>query len=525
MVQKKEKPVVAPEPQLSKYGQKKIEELEEVLDKESKDSYRYIKSRISAYVRKTEALDWEMLNPMKLAISNIYKESTIEQRRTIIQKSTVNELAMLKGEVTGSDIDTEDLDPYIIETRRKAMHVTGYLKGWVKATIESFDVQGPEAGKITLEILQNLSNMLPAVGEMMKTSDEGRDRVFNKLLTSAKSGTVERLDAADYEYVAAMIESSNGLNKKSKEAMQGGIIGTLISMMTPVEREKTVRAFIEKGNDGKELVEALVATDMLSMDQGRKIFFEYYNVDQFREEKLGKQQEAARKLFRKQAMGLESNYSSNPAAYFSRGDRLLYVAAGVAGVATTVLNSLMYVVGKDKDLGGLIANPYVWLGVGGMALSASGLSGNRVTSLISNKETREGSPDYIKEREQKLAKVFGAHPEVLKYLEEGGFETFIKVYDERKKARTDYQKTSGKAPKGDMFGSTTELVKVLEEKETKDSARNNLKAVKSARGGKAALAEALVLTEQLRILTPDNFMVRLIAMRGQIEDYKHKHRA
>lgn len=423
-----------------KYKQENLFQVQKAESTESEDTIHYIDGLLSPFIRNTDSWIWESTD-FYTSIQSIYKEALKPLREEITQRSK-DELAVLSQSITTEQTPQgRSMEDIVAESRIKARDVTTILKGWIGAAIRLFDVHGSEEGKITIKIFKELQRMLPGIEKLTKSEPKNQE-IFSKLM----HGTgMERLNPSDYEYLADQTEPVLGDNKgqingneQIKRAdfradFQKQMTGMMMGMMNPLERMNLTQAFIAKEpNDAKKFVEAMVATDMLTIAQGQELF-EKHSLGKFDGRKLTEQQNKTKQAVERIAAELSANYYDNPARRFLTIKSTALVAGGAAGLVAIIFNGASHLMGSDKDYWGALTNEYVWLGGLGMAAAATKLSGHNLTAFASNPGTKPETTERWEQNKGKFIEVLSGNPWLEEYMEKGGLEDSMRLMADQQK--------------------------------------------------------------------------------------------
>jgi hypothetical protein len=511
--------------ELTQDAKRKLTVIADTEKEASNGTVKFIKGKLSPFIKTgtgAKQFDWYSIDFYK-DIAAIFENSTKDMKTQIRAESRKDLMAEQGLSVPGGT--AKKMSSFELQkiAREKCRTASVTIEGWVKATIKAYDKPGAEQGKIDLETFQAMIRSLPAMAELVSSEGPGKD-VYKKLLWPKDPKIKERLNTQDYEIIVDLL-SPIDIRTKDRGKMEATKAGSMIGIMNPKERFELALVFLRKRpkDDAKDFIDSLMATDMLTISQG-EVLYEEGGLGKVDGEKMRKAQEAYRRIVKRTNVKLQANGYYNPARELLTGRNVGMVIAGAWGACTVVLNTVVHLMGDEKDWEGFITNPYIYLGAGAMGVSATKLSGGTVEGMLTKPGTETETKERLHESNKKLVELMGQYPTIERYLvEKRGAEHLFEVVEERKKEVQSKAKETGSAPEV-PFKTTDALYQSLKT-DTNADRRGALLAIESEYGddGKDKIAEALMLMESLKILDQENLTKKNTSFQNRIKAYRKSH--
>jgi hypothetical protein len=521
------------EEELTEDAKRKLTVIADVEKEASTEAIKFIKNNLSPFIKSgtgAKQFDWYSIDVYK-DIAKIFENSTKDMKEGIRSESR-DEIKM-KSQEQRAGIMGPGVTPGIMRkqssfeiqkiAKERCRQSNAVVQGWVKATIKAYDKPGSEKGKIDLETFQAMIRSLPAMAELV--SGEGPEKdVYKKLLWPKDPKMKERLNTQDYEVIVGILSPAD-IRTKDRNKLEATKAGAMIGIMNPKERMELALVFLRKRSkeDSKQFIDSLMATDMLTVAQG-EVLYEEGGLGKVDGEKMRKAQEAYRRIVKRTNVKLQANGYYNPARELLTGRNVGMVIAGAWGACTVVLNTVVHLMGDEKDWEGFITNPYIYLGAGAVAMSSTKLSGGTVEGMLKKPGTGIETKERLHESNKKLVELLGQYPAIEKYLvEKRGAEHLFEVVEERKKEVESKAKLTGNAPEI-PFKTKDALYQALKDDPNSDR-KGALLAIESEYGddGKNKIADALMLMESLKILDQNNLTKKVTSFGNRIKSYRKNH--
>jgi hypothetical protein len=235
--------------------------------------------------------------------------------------------------------------------------------------------------------------------------------------------------------------------------------GVFLGMMSQAQRYKLVEVFMDspKKKDTVVLIDAFLSTGNLTRDQGEALFQEAVSKGVLTQEQFaadykkkldsGYYQEQVNKF---KAM-LEEEKGRDYTGIFSEnivnravGTPIVGGLAAFWGFLVAAVNIMVTVANKDDKhkIASILKNPYVYAGLGGMAVGIEMVTVKKGTSLLDGgaiSTALEGASESGEKEQQtvernartRISEVMDSPTEITAYLKEGGFTTIQALRTEK----------------------------------------------------------------------------------------------
>lgn len=517
---------------LSKEAKLKMEAVVEAEYAEADEGLKLIESQLSPFIKRdngAELFEWYKIDFQK-DIRGIYaravepiKEEVREESRTDLNEKLTKERQSQMGlpQQIAKRAPRKTTHQLAAEAAKKAQEVTGLLKGWVAATIKAYEKEGKDKGKITLEVYQALVRGLPAFQETVLENGKEKD-MFKKLLWPTDPLAAERLNEDDYKKLVMDLTGSE-IRTKNRGSLEASKEGMMIGMMNEREKMHLARVFMkERPKDAKDFVDSLVATCNLTIQQGEALYKEG-DLGKMDRKKMQTCQKKFKEMIRKNNARLQSSGYYNVAAEQFTLKNVGLVIGGVWGASTVVLNSIVHLMGKDKDIAGLLTNPYIYMGIGAMGLMGTQLSGKGVQALLESPGTEAKTAERASEEEKALMEIFGRYPEIEEYfVEKDGARHFFEIEAKRREAKAKESEIKGEPKK--TFENEDDLYQALLN-DPNAQRKGALQGIVSAykEDGKEQIFKTAYLIGQMSIKGQENLDSKAANFKNLITKYRKKH--
>jgi hypothetical protein len=348
-----------------------------------------------------------------------------------------------------------------------------------------------------------------------------------------KGGT---LTDEDYSYVAGILNPYDynvQQRKDVNQAFEATSSGVLVGMMKPGQRFRLIQVFMDspKKAESPQLIDAFLRTGILNRDQGGTLFQEavtkgIITQQQYQNDLKAKldqgyyQQETAKFraiIEQERNRDYRGTYSENIANRVV-GAPMLGAFAALWGSVLTLLNVWTTLSNKEdhNKLASLLKNPYVYAGMGAMALGTevatgtmkkgAGLVGGGVVgrALDTLGESDAQQKTAVQERARgRISDIMLNSPkELVTYLDEGGFATILEL-------------RKNKIAKKEQPLITIAELAPLEQNQDQATKLNNLKTLNatSERETNIALTTVAEASSVLKIENKDAFAKLVVDIR------------
>jgi hypothetical protein len=329
------------------------------------------------------------------------------------------------------------------EAEKKVKALEKVIKAKTKEEfIKTDEVLEIEQAVMGVEKLANEDKNLRAVAEKIMDGKQLADEDYSYI--------VGILNPHDYEAIKQRKDI-----KSSFEATSSGI---LVGLMKPDQRIRFIEVYMDspKKDSSAELIDAFLSTGILTRDQGEALLQKAVQKGVITQEKFTAEfktkldQGFYRQETEKYRQIIEQELNRDYRGHFSEniasrvvGAPMVGGLAALWGLIETILNVWTTLGNKDDPdkLKSLLTNPYIYAGVGAMAVGTevatgglkkgTGLVGGGAVSraIDSIGETEEDEKTAVQKRaRERVSDIMQNSPkELTSYLENGGFVTVMEL--------------------------------------------------------------------------------------------------